>query len=260
MSIEIIEKAFIEDRPQGDITTGSLSISEKFGMARLIAKQDLILSGQELFSASLHHLDPELKIRWQFENGENVLDQQVVAQISGNLIQLIQAERVALNFLGFLSGIATETNKFVKACADTGCKILDTRKTRPLYREYSKNAVRHGGGSNHRMGLSDAVLIKENHIQIAGSLEDCISQIRKNTELPIEIEVKNIDEVKRAVSLKVNRIMLDNMPSDIETEASGNMTLDRIPEVASLGVNFISVGALTHSVKNADLSLIFDWD
>lgn len=271
MSHSLIEKAFFEDRPSGDATTDALGVSEKYGMARLIAKEDLILSGRKLFEDSLHFLDSHLQVKWQFKDGEEILNRQVVAQIEGNLIQLIQAERVALNFLGYLSGIATQTRHFVDSCQGTTCKILDTRKTIPLYRELSKQAVVDGGGSNHRMGLSDAILIKENHIQIAGDFKKCIEQVRSQTHLPIEVEVKNLEEVQWAVELKVQRIMLDNMnleqmkqallliPSEIETEASGNMTLERIPQVAALGVDFISVGALTHSVKNADLSLLFDW-
>lgn len=271
MNKELIELAFKEDIPTVDITTTSLKVREKFGMAQLIAKQDLILSGRDLFQESVHFCDPKLDLRWQFQDGDAVLSGQVVAQISGNLIQLIQAERVALNFLGYLSGIATGTREFVNACEGTNTKILDTRKTLPLYRQACKQAVLHGGGTNHRMNLSDGILIKENHINIAGSLEKAIESASQNSELPIEIETKNMEEVKKAVSLGANRIMLDNMtndemtaclaeiPAEIETEASGNMTLDRIASVAALGVDFISVGALTHSSKNADLSLIFDW-
>jgi nicotinate-nucleotide pyrophosphorylase (carboxylating) len=272
MMEDLIQKAFLEDIPHKDLTTTSLKTKDKFGCAQLIAKQDLVLSGSPLFEASLHHLDPGLEVSWQFKPGDEVLDRQILAQISGNLISLIQAERVALNFLGLLSGIATQTSHFVKACAGTQARILDTRKTIPLYRAFSKQAVIDGGGHNHRMNLSDAILIKENHIAIAGGFRECIKQIRSQSDQPIEVETKNIHEVQEAVELKVSRIMLDNMslqemsrcleliPESIETEASGNMTLDRIPDVAALGVDFISVGALTHSAKNADFSLIFDWN
>ncbi len=268
---ELIEKAFFEDRPTLDMTTSSLEKSEEFGVAQLIAKQDLVLSGRSLFQDSVQHLDPTLEVTWQFKDGDDILNQQAVAQISGNLIQLIQAERVALNFLGYLSGIATLTSQFVKACEGTKTQILDTRKTMPLYRELSKKAVVDGGGSNHRMNLSDGVLIKENHIAIAGSITACIEQISPKTNLAIEVETKNIEEVREAVAAGASRIMLDNMsldmmgeclrliPKSIETEASGNMTLERIPQVAALGVDFISVGALTHSAKTADFSLLFDW-
>ncbi len=270
-SQDLIKNAFAEDIPNLDLTTTSLAKKESFGVAKLIAKQDLILSGQSLFDECLYFLDDELEITWHFKNGDQVLDQQTVAQISGNLISLIQAERVALNFLGFLSGIATLTGQFVKACAGTETKILDTRKTLPLMRALSKQAVVDGGGVNHRMNLSDGVLIKENHIAIAGSIEACVQQIAEKTELPIEVETKSPDEVKEAVAHGAHRIMLDNMsldqmgeclrliPPGVETEASGNMTLERVAAVAALGVDFISVGALTHSAKTADFSLLFDW-
>lgn len=267
-----ISQAFLEDRPNGDITTQSLGTDEKFGIAQLIAKQDLVLSGCEMFEKSLHHLDPELKLTWYFKDGDSVLDRQSVCQIEGNLVQLIQAERVALNFLGYLSGIATATSQYVKACEGTQTKILDTRKTLPLYRSLAKKAVVDGGGENHRMSLSDAAMIKENHINIAGSLKESVERVRNSTDKFIEVEVKDLDELKEAVQYDIQRVMLDNMstelmieclthvPEKIETEASGNMTLERIPEVAKIGVDFISVGALTHSVKNADLSLLFDWN
>lgn len=267
----LISQAFLEDRPTIDVTTESLQVTEKFGIAQLVAKQDLILSGASVFEKALHYIDSELEIKWHFKNGDEILNQQSVAQISGNLIQLIQAERVALNFLGFLSGIATLTKQYVLACKGTHTKILDTRKTLPLYRELSKQAVIDGGGVNHRMNLSDAILIKENHIAIAGGLTASIETIRQHSALPIEVEVKNKTEVEEVCKLGVQRVMLDNMnndlmaeclkiiPDSIETEASGNMTLDRIASVAALGVDYISVGALTHSANNADFSLLFDW-
>lgn len=271
MNQHLIEAAFKEDLPSGDVTTSSLGQTEKFGLAKLIAKQDLSLSGTEIFTQALHYIDPDLEISWHFKRSDRVLSGQSVAQISGNLISLIKAERVALNFLGFLSGIATQAYDYSQACSGTTTQILDTRKTLPLYRELSKQAVTDGGAKNHRMSLSDAILIKENHIAIAGDLETCFTEIRKNSTLPIEIEVQNLEEVKKAVELKADRIMLDNMtneqmkeclaiiPKNIESEASGNMTLERIASVASLGVTYISVGAITHSAKNADFSLLFDW-
>ncbi len=272
MPNELIEKAFLEDRPHGDITTLSLEVQEKFGLAELIAKEDLVLAGVDLFNQSLHYCNPELNITWNFSEGDEVLDRQIVAQIDGNLVDLIQAERVALNFLGYLSGIATQTRKFVEALQGSSTQILDTRKTLPLYRKLSKKAVVCGGGVNHRMDLSDSILIKENHICLAGSLQEAVERIRHNSEKPIALEVKNIDEVKKAIALKVNHIMLDNMnddmireallliPDEIYTEASGNMNLERVKRLAHFGLDGISVGALTHSVKNADFSLLFNWN
>lgn len=270
--IELIEKAFQEDIPNGDSTTDNLDLKECFGLCHLIAKQDLVLSGRTLFTSSFHYREPQSQVHWHFNDGDSILKGQAVAQIEGNLIQLIQAERVALNFLGFLSGIATKTQKYVNACQGTQTKILDTRKTLPMYRELSKQAVLHGGGCNHRLHLSDAVLIKENHISIAGGLRQAVEQIRQKNNRPIEVEVQNLEQVKEAASLGVNRIMLDNMNlalmaeclknirPNIESEASGNMTLERIPQVAALGVNYISVGTLTHSVQNADFSLLVEWN
>lgn len=267
-----IEKAFQEDIPNSDITTTSLGVKEKVGIAKIIAKQDLVLSGRDIFNEVLEFKDPQLKTHWHFQDGDQVLSGQTMAQIEGNLIQVIQAERVALNFLGYLSGIATQTRKYVEACKGTQTQILDTRKTLPLYRELAKKAVVDGGGTNHRMNLSDQVMIKENHVQIAGGFRLAIEKIKSETDAFIEVETTNLEEVKEAVSQEVNQIMLDNMsdqtmsealkliPDSIKTEASGNMTLERISQVASLGVDFISVGALTHSVTNADISMLFDWE
>ena len=269
---QFIEQAFKEDIPMGDITTQALGVPEKFGLAQLIAKQDLVLSGSELFKKSLNFINPELMSTWHFMDGDSIYKGQSICQIEGNLISLLKAERVALNFVGYLSGIATTTQKFVKACDGTNTKILDTRKTLPLYREFAKKAVIHGGGENHRMNLSVAAMIKENHVQISGDFKKCIETVRNSTDEFLEVEVTNIDELKTAIEFDIQRVMLDNMnnelmseclkiiPAKIETEASGNMTLDRIQSVAKLGVDFISVGALTHSVQNADMSLLFDWN
>lgn len=270
---ELIKGAFKEDIPTEDLTTSALNISERFGIAQLIAKQDLILSGSELFEESIHFINPHLNIQWNFSDGSEVLNQQIIAQIDGNLVDLLKAERVALNFLGYLSGIATMTSRFVKACHGTNCKILDTRKTLPLYRTLAKKAVLDGGGSNHRMNLSDGILIKENHLALSENIKTAVSMAhQKYQNVPVEVETKNLDEVKAAVEAGAQRIMLDNMsldltkkaleiiPNNIETEASGNMTLDRIPHVAQTGVNFISVGALTHSAPCADVSLLFEWN
>lgn len=267
----LIEQAYKEDMPHGDLTTDSLGVQEKLGIAQVVAKQDLIVSGCEVFTHCLKHCDKDLNTSWYFQDGDKVLNGQTLVQIDGNLVSLIKAERVALNFLGYLSGIATQTNEFVKACKGTKTKILDTRKTLPTYRSLAKEAVRHGGGTNHRMNLSDAIMIKENHVVLAGGFRQAIEQVKSQSSRPIEVETTNLEEVKEAVAQEVAQIMLDNMslemmtealkliPSSIKTEASGNMTLQRIPEVASLGVDFISVGALTHSVKNADFSMLFNW-
>lgn len=270
---ELIREAFTEDIPNSDKTTDSLERKERFGISQLIAKQDLTLSGCNFFEQSVHFIDPNLNIQWNFSDSSSVLDRQIIAQIDGNLVELLKAERVALNFLGYFSGISTMTADFVRACAGTKCKILDTRKTIPLYRSHVKKAVIDGGGSNHRMNLSDGVLIKENHLALSSDLISAVAMAKeKHPELSVEVETKNLKEVQMAVTAQAHRIMLDNMsleqmakaleiiPENIETEASGNMTLERIPAVAQLGVDFISVGALTHSAPCADISLLFEWN
>ncbi len=269
---DLIKAAIKEDMPTGDITTESLAARPRLGEAILKAKSDLVLSGSPLFEQAMHFLEPNAKLKWLFEEGDFIFKGQNICSIEGNLIQILKAERVALNFLGRLSGIASYTRLFVKAIEGTSTKLLDTRKTTPLYRELEKKAVVHGGGVNHRYNLSDAILIKDNHISLMGSITKAVERTRQNTQLKIEIEASSLEQVQECVALKVDRILLDNMdnellikaleliPASIQTEASGNMNLERIQSVAKLGVGFISVGALTHSAPNADISLLFDWN
>ncbi len=268
---ELIKLALQEDMPEGDITTDSMGIESRIGRAQLVAKEDLVLSGRSLFEATFTQLDPEIQIKWQFRDGDLILKGQTAASLKGNLVSIIKAERTALNFLGHLSGIATYTRCFVKALGESTTKILDTRKTMPLYRELEKRAVKDGGGTNHRLNLSDAIMIKENHIRLAGGVEKAVSQIRETLPMAITLECASKEEVQTAVRLQVGRILLDNMsdelmaeclkliPGSIETEASGNMNLDRVSGLSKMGLNFISVGALTHSAPCADFSLLFDW-
>jgi nicotinate-nucleotide pyrophosphorylase (carboxylating) len=268
---DLIKTALREDMPTGDLTTESMALGPRFGQARLVAKEDLVLSGALAFETTMTSLDPLAKVQWHFKEGEAVLNRQIICHITGDLIQLLKAERVALNFIGHLSGIATLTRCFVQQVEHTKTKILDTRKTLPGYRDLEKKAVANGGGRNHRYNLSDAILIKDNHILVAGSLSNAVNRIREHIHDKIEVECSTLDEVKEAISLKVERILLDNMsnaelaqalkeiPKTIETEASGNMSVDRVKSVAELGVDFISVGAITHSAPTADVSLSFDW-
>ncbi|MBX3022163.1 MAG: carboxylating nicotinate-nucleotide diphosphorylase [Bdellovibrionales bacterium] len=268
---ELIAQAYAEDMPHGDMTTDNLGLNARIGRAKLLAKEDLVLAGRHLFQDCIHHIDKEAELQWLFKDGDLVLNQQAVCWIKGDLLKLLKAERVALNFLGRLSGVATLTRCFVQETRGTKCKILDTRKTTPLLRALEKQAVIAGGGHNHRMGLSDAILIKENHIRAAGSIAAAMSAIRGRTSAPIEIEVRTLNEVDMAVKERAARILLDNMsssemrqarariPAFIQTEASGNMTVERIREVAEIGIDYISVGALTHSAPCADLSLMFEW-
>lgn len=269
---DLIKAALKEDMPKGDITTESLALLPRNGRAKLIAKEDLVLSGTGPFEQAINALEPQARVQWHFEEGQLVLKKQILCTIQGDLIQVLKAERIALNFLGHLSGIATLTRCFVQKIAHTTTKILDTRKTLPGYRELEKRAVVHGGGYNHRFNLSEAILVKDNHIAIMGGILPAVERIRQHTDLPVEVEARTLNEVKDAVAANVQRILLDNMNNDllkqalalipihIETEASGNMNLDRISSVAELGVGFISVGALTHSAPSADVSLLFDWE
>jgi nicotinate-nucleotide pyrophosphorylase (carboxylating) len=269
--MDLIKAALREDMPEGDLTTDSLALAPRFGQARLIAKCDLVLSGTLAFEQTMLALEPTAKVQWHFKEGDAVLDKQILCHISGDLMQILKAERVALNFIGHLSGIATLTRRFVREVANTNTRILDTRKTLPGYRDLEKRAVAHGGGHNHRYNLSDAILIKDNHILVAGGLSNAVQRIREHTASMIEVECTTFDEVREAVSMKVERILLDNMsneqvrlaldliPDTTAVEASGNMTVDRVRSVAELGVDFISVGAITHSAPTADVSLLFDW-
>jgi nicotinate-nucleotide pyrophosphorylase (carboxylating) len=267
---EMIRDAFEEDLPNGDLTTDTLFKAPIAGRARLIAKEDLVLSHTEIFEKCVRSQAPETKFKWEFKNGDFALEKQTVCVLQGDLVAILKAERVALNFLGKLSGIATLTRCFVNQVKHTKTKILDTRKTTPLYRTLEKEAVVNGGGVNHRMNLSSAVLIKENHIRAAGGIKEAVSKFDLSAT-PVEIECSTIEEVKIAVDLRVQRILLDNMdnetlkaacaliPTFIKTEASGNMKLERVGSVAEIGVDFISVGALTHSAATADYSLLFEW-
>lgn len=270
--VELIRAAIKEDMPSGDVTTESLALKPRLGRARLKAKEDIVLSGTMAFEQTMLNLEPNCKVKWHFEEGDLILKNQIICTLEGDLVQILKAERVALNFLGHLSGIATFTRRFVKALEGTSTKVLDTRKTTPAFRELEKKAVAHGGGLNHRMNLSTAILIKDNHISIMGGLAEAVARVREHSNLPIEVEARTLSEVQKAVEQNVQRILLDNMdnetlkqaraliPQNIETEASGNMSLERVRSVAEIGIDFISVGALTHSAPCADVSLVFDWE
>jgi len=268
---EIVQWALKEDIPRDDVTTDSLGIESKTGRATLVAKQNLVLSGREVFELSFRELDPGIKIRWNYDDADNISSGQAICVVEGPLVPLLKAERTALNFLGHLSGIATLTAGFAAKMKGTKTKIIDTRKTTPGLRKLEKAAVRHGGGSNHRAHLSERILVKENHIRAVGSIKETVRRLREKSESkPIEIEVTNEKEIAEALSSGVEQVLLDNMTLEqIESavklikgrcliEASGNMTLDRVESVAKLGVDFISVGQLTHSAPSADVSLLFE--
>ncbi len=268
--IEIVKQALAEDIGSGDVTTNCTIDQTKKTEATLWAKENGIVAGLQVFAAAFRLLDADTEIRCLVQDGTAVENGDRVAVIRGNARTVLTAERVALNFLQRMSGIATATRKMVQAVKGTRAKILDTRKTVPGLRYLDKWAVRLGGGENHRFGLFDMVLIKDNHIAACGSISEAVRRVRRCDEQnrSIEVEVKNLDELREALALKVDRILLDNMDlatlkraveltaGRIPLEASGNVTLENVRSIAETGVDYISVGSLTHSVKALDLSLL----
>lgn len=265
IAIEI--NAFLEeDIGSGDIT--ALLIPEsKQATAQVITREAMVVCGQTWFEAVFKKLNPEMTIDWQVAEGEEVKANALLCELSGAARALLTGERTALNLLQTLSATATVSRQYANAVKGTGCKVLDTRKTIPGLRLAQKYAVACGGCVNHRLGLYDAVLIKENHIIAAGSIAKAVKLARSQTTLPVEIEVESLDELKQALAAKPNRIMLDNFSlADLKTavvlnegqaklEASGDITLTNIRAVAETGVDFISIGALTKHIKAIDLSM-----
>jgi nicotinate-nucleotide pyrophosphorylase (carboxylating) len=267
-TVAAIRRALDEDVGPGDVTTNSIVAPGTTAVARILAKQDGIVSGLAIAQAVFLMLDSDMRFSLSVSDGAEVKSGQLLIELRGSARALLTGERTALNFLGRVSGIATLTRKFVDAIAGTRAVILDTRKTAPGLRAIDKLAVRHGGGRNHRVGLYDMVLVKDNHIDCAGSLSEAIRQVKPSgNALEIEVEAKDIREVQEALALGVQRILLDNMsPAELrqavsindgraQLEASGNVTLTNVLEIAETGVDFISVGALTHSAKAFDVSL-----
>jgi nicotinate-nucleotide pyrophosphorylase (carboxylating) len=264
----LIDLALEEDlQKAGDITSEPIFTHQDF-TCKLISKDTGVLCGIEIFSRVFRAVDDQTKVIGHFNDGSFIDKGDIVAEISGKVVSILKAERTALNFLSMLSAVATRTSEFVKESGGL-VTVLDTRKTIPGYRLLQKYAVRCGGGSNHRMGLYDMVMIKDNHIDAAGGITAAVTSIRDHwgDRFKIEVETRNIGEVKEALDCGVDRIMLDNMSDSetkeavrlingtSETEASGNMTLGRIKQVAATGVNFISIGEITHSIKAFDFSL-----
>jgi nicotinate-nucleotide pyrophosphorylase (carboxylating) len=261
-------RALAEDVGSGDATTDSIVPLVARAKAQIVAKQLGVIAGLEIARTVFHELDDQIVFTPRVSDGSAVSPGQVLADVSGSARALLTGERTALNFLGRMSGIATLTRQFVEAVAGTQAVILDTRKTAPGFRTTDKLAVRLGAGENHRHGLFDMVLIKDNHIDYAGSLGEAVRRVRDSgTNLEIEVEARSIQEVREALALKVERIMLDNMTLEMmceavhlnrgaaKLEASGNVTLATVREIAETGVDYISVGALTHSPRNFDVSL-----
>jgi nicotinate-nucleotide pyrophosphorylase (carboxylating) len=265
----IIQTALDEDIGSGDLTSASTLTGNEKGAALAMAKSELIVAGMDVFRDVFIFLDGDIKFDPKVRDGHRAKTGETLAVVSGNLRNILTAERVALNLFQRMSGIATLTRQFVNETAGTRAKILDTRKTAPGLRILDKYAVTVGGGFNHRIGLFDGVMIKDNHIEAAGSIKKAVDRVcgKVPPTIKIEVEVKNLGEVEEAIAAGAHIIMLDNMKTDemkkavsliggrALIEASGNVSLKNVREIARTGVDFISVGALTHSVEAADISL-----
>ena len=268
----LIDLAFAEDIGDGDHTTLCCIPEDAMGKSHLLIKEDGILAGVDVAREVFHRFDPTMQLEVFMEDGAQVKKGDIAFVVSGKVRSLLQTERLMLNIMQRMSGIATMTNKYVKLIEGTGAHVLDTRKTTPGMRMLEKQAVKIGGGVNHRIGLFDMILLKDNHVDFAGGIENAIDRCHhylneKGLDLKIEIEVRNFDELQQVLDKGgVNRIMLDNFTVadtkkavDIinhrfEVESSGGITFDTIRSYAEQGVDFISVGALTHSVKGLDMS------
>jgi len=274
-SNKYVKKAIDEDIGSGDYTTQATVKPNLKGSARIISKQSGIIAGTTIAEHVFKTADPQLLVTIYYRDGNFLHGNESVMLIKGNVNFILSAERTALNYLAHLSGIATLTGKFVNEIKGTKAKITDTRKTTPLLRAMEKEAVKAGGGINHRMGLYDMILIKENHIRAAGGIVYAVKQTRRflkemKLNLLIEVETRALPDVREALTCAIDRIMLDNMNSDevreavhlvnkqVDLEASGGITLENVREIAETGVDYISIGALTHSAPAFDFSLLLD--
>ena len=273
----LVRAAIEEDVGAGDVTTAATVDESARARAHLVAKQDLILAGLPLFERVFRALDTEMRVTTHFAEGSRVPRGATVAEIEGRARAILTGERTALNFLAHLSGVARLTARYVERLASTSTKLRDTRKTTPLLRRLEKYAVRAGGGTNHRFGLSDGVLIKENHIAAAGGIAQAVGRARKAAAargLAIEIEVRDEDELRQALAAGPDEVLLDNFaPAEAarmvaivrrerpacRVELSGGVTLENAAAYARAGADFVSAGALTHSAPAADLSLLVVW-
>ncbi len=267
----LIDLAFAEDIGDGDHTTLCCIPADAVSESKLLIKEEGIFAGEEIAKQVFHRFDPTLQVEVFIHDGAHVKPGDIVMSVKGKIQSLLQTERLMLNILQRMSGIATMTNRYVKRIEGTKTRILDTRKTTPGMRMLEKAAVKIGGGTNHRIGLFDMILLKDNHIDFAGGIENAISRcheyLKKDKDLKIEIEVRGFNELNEVLRVGgVDRIMLDNFTPEqtrkavdlidgrYETESSGGITYDTIRDYAECGVDFISVGALTHSVKGLDMS------
>jgi len=270
---QIIDRALAEDLGRGDITTASLIHGDQQGIGVITIKREGILAGVEVAKQVFHRVDPNLKVDILLEDGSRVKPGDIAARVKGNVTSILKAERVALNFLQRLSGIASDTDYYVKAVADLPVDIMDTRKTTPGLRGLEKYAVRVGGGENHRINLGDGILIKDNHLAILRrqglNMKEILARARQSAsqQLKVEVEVRTVPEALEAAEAGADIIMLDNMSLEdiskaVESvrrraliEASGGISLDNVRAVAETGVDFISIGALTHSARALDIGL-----
>lgn len=267
----LIDLSFAEDIGDGDHTTLSCIPADAMGKSKLLIKEEGILAGIEVAKEVFHRFDPTMKVEVFIEDGTSVKPGDVAMVVEGKVQSLLQTERLMLNIMQRMSGIATMTNKYVKKLEGTKTRVLDTRKTTPGMRIMEKMAVKIGGGCNHRIGLFDMILLKDNHVDFAGGIHNAVTRAKeycqaKGKNLKIELEVRNFDELNQALAEGVDRIMFDNFtPEDTrkaveivagrcETESSGGITYETMLPYAQAGVDFISFGALTHSVKGLDMS------
>jgi len=268
---ELIQRALDEDMGSDDLTTTAVLTGRETGVAQAVSKGDIVVAGIDVFREVFYVLDPSLAFEAYFTDGRAAGKGDILACISGSLKTILMAERVALNFFQRMCGIATITRRYVDEVQGVPVKILDTRKTTPTLRSLEKYAVKAGGGTNHRFGLYDGVMIKDNHISAAGSISNAVHKVTGSIPpgIKIEVETKNLQEVAQALAAAADIIMLDNMGlgemkeavsligGKALVEASGNVTLSNVRAIAQTGVDFISVGALTHSAPAADISLVF---
>ncbi len=263
----VVREALAEDVRDGDVTTDALFDESATGTAELLIKEPGVVCGLAAAEAVFRALDDEISFEPLVRDGD-VVEPGPAARVDGSLRALLTGERTALNLLGRLSGVATLTRRYVDAVDGTGARILDTRKTTPGLRELEKYAVACGGGTNHRLGLYDAILVKDNHIRFAGGVTAAVRQLRQaGTALPLQVEAETLSDVREALAAGVDSILLDNMPPDtlreavalaggrVPLEASGGVTLDTVRTVAETGVDFISIGALTHAARSLDVSM-----
>lgn len=269
---KLLDLGIEEDINTGDITTESIIPESMNAVATMTAKQEGVISGLEIVKMVYDRFQSDVVFTPYFKDGDQVKKGDVILKIEATYPTLLRGERLSLNLFQRMCGIATETAKYVKELKGTSTELLDTRKTAPGLRVLDKLAVKHGGGTNHRMGLYDMAMIKDNHIKMAGGITKAVEQVRARIaeSIKIEVETTNLDEVKEAIAAGADIIMLDNMGNEamaeavatikaadkgIKTEASGNMSIPRLIEVAATGVDYISVGALTHTVKAMDISM-----